>query len=88
VNTSFFNWRRFWDLAVSNLARCPPDGPNLRYILAGNGELGYKGIMVETVSSAMMHDEVEERTVEYWSSYQELEPKVCREIISERLKGL
>jgi hypothetical protein len=44
--------------------------------------------MVETVSSAMMHDEVEERTVEYWSSYQELEPKVCREIISERLKGL
>jgi hypothetical protein len=44
--------------------------------------------MVETVSSAMMHDEVEERTVEYWSSYQELEPKVCRQLISERLKGL
>ena len=88
LNRSLFNWRGFWDLAVSNLARCPPDGPNLRYILAGNDVLGYKGIMVETVSSSTMYDEVEERTVEYWSSYQELEPKVCREIISERLKGL
>jgi hypothetical protein len=86
--TSLFDWRRCWDFAVSNLARCPPHGPHLRYILAGNDELGYKGIMVETVSSATMYDEVEERTVEYWSSYQELEPKVCRQLISERLKGL
>ena len=88
LDTSLFDWRGFWDLAISNLARCPPDGPTLRYILAGNDELGYRGIMVETLSSATMYDEVEDRTVKYWSSYQELEPKVCREIISERLKGL
>jgi len=44
--------------------------------------------MVERISSALSYDEIEDRTVEYWSSYQELEPKVCREIISERLKGL
>ena len=58
-----------------------------RHVLAGNEAIVYGCITVDRAAQVTWYNVLEQRSIEYWA-YQELESKVCEDMISEKLKGI
>ena len=81
------DWNSLWNSAAANLWPCGPTVSTLRYLIAGNLTIGYRGIEPDQNGTPMILKNGEEQ-VKYWP-YQEIPPHRCRaNILWERLPEL